>query len=95
MIVCSAVILKVSNLTNSSGAGGKMSASVPMSAIFLDDTPNQIKKKINASFSGGQETKELHQELGGNPDVDVPYQYLCYFEVCSPLISSDRAAQNL
>ncbi|KAF2805145.1 tryptophanyl-tRNA synthetase [Mytilinidion resinicola] len=67
-------------LTSLQGAGGKMSASVPMSAIFLDDTPNQIKKKINASFSGGQETLELHRELGGNPDVDVPYQYLCYFE---------------
>ena len=47
----------------------------------MSDTPNQIKNKINKhAFSGGQETLELHRELGGNPDVDVPYQYLAYFE---------------
>lgn len=58
-----------------------MSASDPNSAIFMNDTPNQIKKKINShAFSGGQETLELHRELGGNPDVDVAYQYLTYFE---------------
>lgn len=31
------------------------------------------------AFSGGQETLELHRELGGNPDVDVAYQYLKFF----------------
>jgi len=29
------------------GNSGKMSASNPNSSIFLTDTPNQIKKKIN------------------------------------------------
>ncbi|KAF1964786.1 tryptophanyl-tRNA synthetase [Bimuria novae-zelandiae CBS 107.79] len=68
-------------LTALQGAGGKMSASDPNSAIYMSDTPNQIKKKINShAFSGGQETKELHEELGGNPDIDVPYQYIAYFE---------------
>ncbi|KAF1982656.1 putative tryptophanyl-tRNA synthetase, cytoplasmic [Aulographum hederae CBS 113979] len=63
------------------GPGGKMSASIPNSAIFMSDTMNQIKKKINSyAFSGGQETKELQQELGGNPDVDVSYQYITYFD---------------
>ncbi|KAE9978714.1 hypothetical protein BLS_000368 [Venturia inaequalis] len=67
-------------LTALQGAGGKMSASNPNSAIFMSDTPNQIKKKINQhAFSGGQETLELHRELGGNPDIDVAYQYLTYF----------------
>jgi tryptophanyl-tRNA synthetase len=61
-------------LTALQGPGGKMSASNPNSAIFMNDTPNQIKKKINShAFSGGQETLELHRELGGNPDVDVAY----------------------
>jgi tryptophanyl-tRNA synthetase len=68
-------------LTALQGAGGKMSASNPNSAIFMTDTEKQVKKKINTNaFSGGQETLELHREKGGNPDIDVPYQYLTYFE---------------
>ncbi|KAF2432071.1 tryptophanyl-tRNA synthetase [Tothia fuscella] len=68
-------------LTALQGVGGKMSASNPNSAIFMSDTPGQIKKKINNhAFSGGRETLEMHRELGGNPDVDVPFQYLSYFE---------------
>lgn len=68
-------------LTALQGAGGKMSASNPNSAIFMSDTPNQVKNKINKhAFSGGQETLELHREKGGNPDIDVAYQYLTYFE---------------
>lgn len=65
-----------------SGLGGptsKMSASDPDSAIFMSDTPAQIKKKINSSFSGGRETVEEQRKLGGNPDVDVAFQYLSYF----------------
>jgi tryptophanyl-tRNA synthetase len=58
-----------------------MSASDANSAIFMSDTPKQIKNKINTkAFSGGQETLELHREKGGNPDIDVPYQYIGYFE---------------
>lgn len=68
-------------LTALQGAGGKMSASNPNSAIFMSDTEKQIKNKINKhAFSGGQETLELHKEKGGNPDIDVAYQYLAYFE---------------
>lgn len=58
-----------------------MSASNPNSAIFMSDTDKQIRTKIlKHAFSGGQETLELHRELGGNPDVNVAYQYLTYFE---------------
>jgi tryptophanyl-tRNA synthetase len=58
-----------------------MSSSNPNSAIFMSDTPNQIKKKINShAFSGGQETAELQRELGANPDIDVAYCYLTYFD---------------
>ncbi|KAF2753388.1 tryptophanyl-tRNA synthetase [Pseudovirgaria hyperparasitica] len=68
-------------LTGLYGPGGKMSSSDPNSAIFMSDTAKQIEKKINKhAFSGGQETIELHKELGGNPDVDVAYQYLSYFD---------------
>ncbi|KAL7266332.1 tryptophan--tRNA ligase [Rhizina undulata] len=62
------------------GPGSKMSASVDSSAIFMNDTMNAIKKKINKyAFSGGQTTTEEQRRLGGNPDVDVSFQYLTFF----------------
>ncbi|KAF7791294.1 hypothetical protein EIP86_002308 [Pleurotus ostreatoroseus] len=62
------------------GPQTKMSASDVNSSIYMTDTPNQIKNKINKhGFSGGQETEEEHRRLGGNPDVDVAYQYLGFF----------------
>ncbi|KAH8602237.1 tryptophanyl-tRNA synthetase-like protein [Bisporella sp. PMI_857] len=62
------------------GPGSKMSASDDKSAIFMKDTPNQVKNKINRfAFSGGQETEELQREKGGDPDVDVAFQYLVFF----------------
>jgi tryptophanyl-tRNA synthetase len=59
--------------------GGKMSSSEPMSAIYTTDTPAEVKKKINNAFSGGRETVEEHRKHGGNPDVDIPFQYLRMF----------------
>ena len=45
----------------------------------MTDTPNQIKNNINRrGFSGGQETEEEYRRLGGNPNVDVSYQYLTF-----------------
>ena len=62
------------------GAMTKMSASDPNSSIFMTDTPNQIKNKINRNaFSGGRDTIEEHQKFGGNCDIDIPYQYLTFF----------------
>ncbi|KAK7213013.1 hypothetical protein V2G26_020191 [Clonostachys chloroleuca] len=62
------------------GPGSKMSASIDSSAIFMNDTMKQIEKKINKyAFSGGQETMEEQRRLGGNPDVDVAFQYLSFF----------------
>lgn len=46
----------------------------------MTDTANMIKNKINKfAFSGGQVTTEEHRRLGGDPDVDVAYQYLTFF----------------
>jgi tryptophanyl-tRNA synthetase len=56
--------------------GEKMSASKPHTSIFLSDDLKTIKKKINRAFSGGQPTAEEHRKLGGNPDVDIAYNYL-------------------
>ncbi|CAG7967195.1 unnamed protein product [Penicillium olsonii] len=62
------------------GPGSKMSASVEASSIFLRDSPKQILKKINLyAFSGGKETLEEHRAKGGDPEVDVSYQYLKFF----------------
>ena len=60
--------------------GGKMSSSDPTSFIALTDSPEEVKRKINKyAFSGGQATIEEHRKLGGNPDVDVSFQYLRMF----------------
>jgi tryptophanyl-tRNA synthetase len=62
------------------GPGGKMSASEDSGTIFTTDTPDVVKKKINKyAFSGGQSDIEQHKKLGGNPDIDVSYQYLRIF----------------
>jgi len=62
------------------GPQTKMSASDANTSIFMTDTPAQIKNKVNKhGFSGGQETIEEHRRLGGNPDIDVSYQYLSFF----------------
>lgn len=63
------------------GVTTKMSASVASSTIYLSDTPNQIKNKINKhAFSGGRATKEEQEKYGGNPDIDVSFLYLSFFE---------------
>ena len=62
------------------GPGGKMSASAENGTIYTTDTPNVVKKKINKhAFSGGQPDVELHRKIGGNPDIDVSFQYLRIF----------------
>jgi len=38
-----------------------------------------IEKKLKKAFSGGRETLEEHRKKGGNPDIDVCYQYLNLF----------------
>jgi len=62
------------------GQDGKMSSSKAETAIYMSDTPKQVKKKINKyAFSGGQDTLELHRELGGDPAVDIAFQWLYQF----------------
>lgn len=59
---------------------GKMSSSDDNSFIALSDSPEEVKNKINKyAFSGGRDTLEEHRKLGGNPDIDVSFQYLKMF----------------
>ena len=62
------------------GPGGKMSASDEKSTIYTTDSPEIVKKKINKhAFSGGQTNVDEHRKIGGDPDIDVSYQYLRIF----------------
>ncbi|MGC8601621.1 MAG: tryptophan--tRNA ligase [Thermoprotei archaeon] len=62
------------------GLEGKMSSSSPETAIYLNDDPKTVERKImKYAFSGGQPTVELQRKLGGNPDVDVSFQWLYYY----------------
>jgi len=63
------------------GPKGKMSASIAESAVYTTDSPELVAKKIREhAFSGGRDTIEEHRKHGGNPDVDVSYQWLRFFE---------------
>ncbi len=63
------------------GPGGKMSSSIERTAIFTTDSPETVRKKVmKYAFSGGQPTVEEHRKKGGNPDIDVSYQWLTFFE---------------
>lgn len=58
--------------------GEKMSKS-KNNGIFFKEDINSITKKIGGAFSGGQKTLEEHRKLGGNPEIDIAYQYLSKF----------------
>ena len=61
------------------GADKKMSASSKQSSIFMTDTPQMVKKKINSAITGGGNTKEDQESNGANLSVDVPFKYLEFF----------------
>jgi tryptophanyl-tRNA synthetase len=61
--------------------GGKMSSSKPESYVALTDDAKTVRDKVmKHAFSGGRSTIEEHRKLGGNPDIDVSYQWLTFFE---------------
>ncbi len=62
------------------GIRDKMSSSKPETAIYLNDDDKTVRDKIyRHAFSGGQASVEEHRKLGGNPDIDVPFQWLYMF----------------
>ncbi|MBN2880966.1 tryptophan--tRNA ligase [Candidatus Woesearchaeota archaeon] len=61
-------------------AGSAKMSSSGDHVIFLTDSAKEVKRKINKyAFSGGQATIEEHRAKGGDPDVDISYQYLRMF----------------
>ena len=62
------------------GIKDKMSSSKPETAIYLSDDDKTVRNKVyRYAFSGGQATKEEHRKKGGDPEVDVPFQWLYMF----------------
>ena len=59
--------------------GDKMSSSKPQTTIFMNDTQDEMSKKVKRAFSGGQATVEEHRRLGGDCSKDVAFQYLQFF----------------
>jgi tryptophanyl-tRNA synthetase len=57
------------------GTGGKMSASMPETAIFTVDPPELAEKKVLAAFTGGRATLEEQRRLGANPDICSVFAY--------------------
>ena len=48
--------------------------------ILLSDSPKEVETKIKKyAFSGGRDTLEEHRKKGGNPEIDVSFQYLKMF----------------
>ncbi len=59
--------------------GAKMSSSGE-GVILLSDSPKEVETKIKKyAFSGGRDTLEEHRKKGGNPEIDVSFQYLKMF----------------
>jgi tryptophanyl-tRNA synthetase len=74
-----------------SGPQGKMSASDPNETIYVTDEPKVVERKIKKyAFSGGQPSIPEHREKGGNPEIDVSFQWLkIFFE------PDDKKLENL
>ena len=60
--------------------GGKMSSSDENSFIALSDSAPEVERKIRKyAFSGGRDSAEEHRARGGDPEIDVSFQYLKFF----------------
>ena len=74
------------------GNEGKMSSSISQqSTIFLTDDEKVIRNKVlkySYSGGGGDGTLKDHQLYGGNVDLDIPCQYLKFFEMDDEKLNS-------
>jgi tryptophanyl-tRNA synthetase len=70
----------LSKFLPSLGGPGKMSSSDDAPSILLSDGRETVFEKVRQfGFSGGQSSVEAHREQGGDPAIDVSYQFLAYF----------------
>jgi len=58
---------------------GKMSSSEGVSVRLTDD-PETVREKVREhAYTGGRASVAEHRERGGDPETDVPFQYLSAF----------------
>lgn len=58
--------------------GKKMSSSEPKTAIFLDDSEQEMKQKIKGAKTGGRQSAEVQRQEGGNPHECKVYEAAQY-----------------
>ncbi|PSQ17154.1 tryptophan--tRNA ligase [Halobacteriales archaeon QS_8_69_26] len=59
---------------------GKMSTSDDAPSILLTDDPETVERKVRThAYSGGRTDLAAHREHGGDPTVDVAFQFLRFF----------------
>lgn len=56
----------------------KMSKRDPMSVLTLNDSPEQVEKKVENALTGGQKTLEEQRKFGGNPEQSVVFELYKY-----------------
>jgi len=54
----------------------KMSSSKPESCIYLDDSKEEIIRKIKTAYTGSVSSLEGHKKFGGIPEIDSCFQIL-------------------
>ena len=59
---------------------GKMSAAGEEPSLDLDSSREEVFETVRThAYSGGRTSVDEHREHGGDPELDVAYQYLYYF----------------
>jgi tyrosyl-tRNA synthetase len=77
--ICSPVIISHKMIMSLEGPGEKMSKSKPETAIFIDDNPDDIKRKINKAFCPPKQVFALNSNEIINPIIEyfklivIPY----------------------
>ncbi|MDD3661656.1 MAG: tryptophan--tRNA ligase [Candidatus Dojkabacteria bacterium] len=56
----------------------KMSSSKPDTCIYLTDTPDIVKNKLNKAYTGSVSTLDGHKRLGAIPEIDSCFQIIRY-----------------
>lgn len=60
------------------GPSKKMSGSIPDSAIYLTDSPEDIKRKIKSAYSGGSPLASMQKEKGAIVEIDPIFSLLSF-----------------
>ena len=70
--------------------GDKMSSSMPESAIFLSDEPEEAVKKVKNAITGGRTTLQEQRKYGGIPEKCSVYELFVYH-----LIEDDKRLMEI